>query len=205
MLPDIARHLGGAFVGSDPRLLFREAKGVLEYMHRAVHTEPLSFAHVAKPLWADDKLWLNVLFNGEVIGVIGLISLKSARKAGMKRSMSVLFEINVEKLVPLASRHNKYIHLSEYPCVDFDLSIVFDDKVSWAEIFQTALKVELVKDVRFIDEYRGPQVGQGKKSVSFRTRIGSDEGTLTSERIEMTTRQMMNKMSKKLGGDVRGA
>ena len=205
MLPDIARHLGGAFVGSDPRLLFREAKGVLEYMHRAVHTEPLSFAHVAKPLWADDKLWLNVLFNGEVIGVIGLISLKSARKAGMKRSMSVLFEINVEKLVPLASRHNKYIHLSEYPCVDFDLSIVFDDKVSWAEIFQTALKVELVKDVRFIDEYRGPQVGQGKKSVSFRTRIGSDEGTLTSERIEITTRQMMNKMSKKLGGDVRGA
>ncbi len=204
-LPEMARHLGGAFVGSDPRLLFREAKGVLEYMHRAVHMEQLSFAQVTKPLWADDKLWLNVLFDGEVIGVIGLISIKSARKAGIKRSMTVIFEIDVEKLVPLASRNNRYLHISEYPCVDFDLSVVFDEKVTWDEICQTASKVELVKDIRFIDEYRGPQVGQGKKSVTFRTRIGSDECTLASERIEMITKQMMNKMSKKLGGDVRGA
>ncbi|NLD05521.1 MAG: phenylalanine--tRNA ligase subunit beta [Synergistaceae bacterium] len=204
-LPEIARHLGGAFVGADPRLLFRQAKGVLEYMHRAVHMEPLCFAQTTKPQWADDKLWLNVMYENEPIGSIGLISLKSARKAGMKRSMTVLFEIDVEKLVPLASRQNRYMHLPEYPCVNFDLSIVFDEKVTWAEIYAIASKVELVREVRFIDEYRGPQVGEGKKSVSFRTRISSDEGTLTSEKIEMITKQMMKKMSKKFGGDVRGA
>jgi len=59
--------------------------------------------------------------------------------------------------------------------------------------------------VRFIDEYRGPQVGEGKKSVSFRTRIGSDEGTLTSEKIDAVMKQMIKKMSKKFGGEVRGA
>ncbi len=31
-LPEIARHLCGAFVGSDPRFLFRQAKGALENM-----------------------------------------------------------------------------------------------------------------------------------------------------------------------------
>ena len=204
-LPEMSRHLGGAFVGADPRFLFRQAKGTLEHMHRAVHMEPLSFAQVIKPQWADDKLWLNVMYRDEPIGCIGLISLRSARKAGMKRSMTVLFEIDVEKLVPLASRQNRYMRLPEYPCVDFDLSVVFDEKVTWAEIYETASKVELVKDVRFIDEYRGLQAGEGKKSVSFRTRICSDEGTLTSEKIEIITKQMMKKMSKKYGGDVRGA
>ena len=89
--------------------------------------------------------------------------------------------------------------------MDFDLSIVFDEKVTWSDIYETATKVELVKEVRFIDEYRGPQAGEGKKSVSFRTRICSAEGTLTSEKIEMITKQMIKKMSKKFGGDVRGA
>ena len=204
-LPWMARHLCGAFVGEDPRLLFRDAKGVLEHMHRAVHMEPLGFARISKPLWADDKLWLNVTYNGEPIGCIGLLSLRSARKAGIKRSMTVICEIDVEKLVPLASRQNRYSRLPEYPCVDFDLSVVFDEKVTWADIYETAVKVELVKEVRFIDEYRGPQVGEGKKSVSFRTRIGSDEGTLTSEKIDAVMKQMIKKMSKKFGGEVRGA
>lgn len=167
--------------------------------------EPLSFTQLTRPQWADDKLWLNVMHGEESIGCIGLISLRSARKAGIKRSMTVIFEIDVEKLVPLASRQNRYMRLPEYPCVDFDLSIVFDENVTWAEIYELASKVELVRDVRFIDEYRGAQAGEGKKSVSFRTRICSDEGTLTSEKIEMITNQMIKKMSKKLGGDVRGA
>ena len=142
---------------------------------------------------------------GEVIGDLGLLSLKSARDAGIKRGVAVIFELDVEKLVPLASRQNTFIHLPAYPLVDFDLSIVFDESVSWAEIEAIALKVELVKKVQFLDEYRGEQVGAGKKSVSFRTWIGSDTGTLTSDKIETATKQMVKKIGKKFGGDVRGA
>lgn len=205
LLPSISRHLGAAFVGEDARLLFREARGVVEYMHRGVQMEALAFAQLKKPIWAEDKLWINITARGEVIGDMGLVSLKAARDAGIKRNLAVLFELDVEKLTPLASRQNTFTHLPAYPLVDFDLSVAFDEKVTWAEIFAVASKVELVKDVRFIDEYRGPQAGEGKKSVSFRTRICSNEGTLTSEKIETITKQMIKKMSKKFGGDVRGA
>ena len=205
LLPEMARHLGAAFAGSDARHLFREAKGVVEYMHRGIQSEPLSFAQVKRPVWAEEKLWLNILMGGEVIGDLGLLSLKSARDAGIKRGVAVIFELDVEKLVPLASRQNTFIHLPAYPLVDFDLSIVFDESVSWAEIEAIALKVELVKKVQFLDEYRGEQVGAGKKSVSFRTWIGSDTGTLTSDKIETATKQMVKKIGKKFGGDVRGA
>ena len=205
LLPEMARHLGAAFVGSDARALFREAKGVLEYMHRAVQMEPLGFAHNDKPSWADDKLWVNVTRGGEVIGSLGLVSPKCARAAGIKRSLVMLFEIDVEKLVPLASRQNEFAHLPEYPLSDFDLSIVFDESVAWRDIEAIARKADLVKDVRFIDEYRGKQVGAGKKSVSFRIWVGSDKGTLTSEQIENVAKQVTKKINKKFGGDVRGA
>lgn len=205
LLPEMARHLGAAFVGNDARALFREAKGVLEYMHRAVQMEPLSFVQNDKPSWADDKLWVNVTRGGEVIGSLGLVSPKCAKAAGIKRSLVMLFEIDVEKLVPLASRQNEFAHLPEYPLSDFDLSIVFDEGVAWRDIEAIARKADLVKDVRFIDEYRGKQIGAGKKSVSFRIWVGSDKGTLTSEQIENVAKQVTKKINKKFGGDVRGA
>lgn len=205
LLPEMARHLGAAFVGSDARALFREAKGVLEYMHRAVQMEPLGFVQNGKPSWADEKLWINVTRGGEVIGSLGLVSPKCAKAAGIKRSLVMLFEIDVEKLVPLASRQNEFAHLPKYPLADFDLSIVFDDSVAWSDIEAIARKADLVKDVRFIDEYRGKQIGAGKKSVSFRIWVGSDKGALTSEQIENVAKQVSKKINKKFGGDVRGA
>ena len=205
LLPEMARHLGGAFVGGDARQLFREAKGVLEYMHRAAQMEPLGFAQLKKPLWADEKLWVNVMKGQEMIGSLALVSPKCAKASGIKRSLAVVFELDVEKLVPLPSRQNEFTHLPEYPLADFDLSIVFDENVSWSEIEAIARKAELVRDVKFIDEYRGAQVGEGRKSVSFRIWVGSDGGTLTSEQIENVSKQVVKKIGKKFGGDVRGA
>ena len=204
-LPEMSRHLCGAIVGPDAMTLFREAKGILEYMHRIAQIEPLAFSQTIKPVWAEDKLWLNIMKEDSVIGEIGLVSPKSARNAGIKRNLAVIFEIDIEKLVPLASRSNTFRHLPEYPLVDFDLSIVFAEDVMWADIYEIASKVELVKDVRFIDEYRGAQAGNDKKSVTFRTWIGSDQGTLTSDKIESVKNQIMKKIGKKFGGEVRGA
>lgn len=205
LLPEMGRRLAGAFVGSDAGTLFREAKGMAAFMHRAAQMEPLSFAQAAKPAWADDSAWINITYGEHVIGVIGLMSPKALRSAGIKRNLAVLFELDVERLVPLASRQNTFTHLPAYPLVDFDLSVVFDDNVTWAEIEAVVSKTELVKKVSFVDEYRGSQVGQGKKSISFRTWIGSDDGTLTSDKIEAVTKQVMKKINKKFGGDVRGA
>ena len=205
LLPEMARHLSGAFVGGDARQLFREAKGVLEYMHRAAQMEPLGFVQQKKPAWADEKLWVNVTRGEETIGSLALVSPKCIKAVGIKRSLAVIFEIDVEKLVPLPSRQNEFTHLPEYPLADFDLSIVFDENVAWAEIESIARKAELVRDVKFIDEYRGAQVGAGRKSVSFRIWVGSDKGTLTSEQIENVSKQVVKKIGKKFGGDVRGA
>ena len=61
----------------------------------------------------------------------------------------------------------------------------------------------LLKDASFVDEYRGKQIPQGKKSVTIRLTIGSDEKTLTSQEIESVAEQVMKKLGKKMGAELR--
>ncbi|MDO4218391.1 MAG: phenylalanine--tRNA ligase subunit beta [Synergistaceae bacterium] len=202
-LPEMARHLAFAFVGSNARQLFREAKGVLEQMHRATQMESLAFAQINKPSWADEAMWLNINAGKEVIGSFALMSVKVSKACGIKRSLVVLCELDVEKLTPLASRTNTFEHLPLYPTSDFDLSIVFDENVKWEDIKKQIERVEMVKDAAFIDEYRSDKVGNNKKSVTFRVWIASDKGTLTGEQIELAQKQVSKKIEKKFGGYVR--
>ncbi len=199
-LPIQRRALGTALVGTDAALLFRQAKGVLEALPRAVMTEPLTFAQVDKPAWADPKAWLNILSGEQVIGAFGVISLKASRLAGIKRAAVVVMELDVDALSPLPSRSNVYHRLPLFPLVEQDFSVLLDEKTSWEEIRKSLEKS--VSSIDFIEEYRGKQIPDGKKSVMFRVHFGSDEGTLTSQQIEEKMNTIIKRLGK-LGGEVR--
>ena len=188
-------------------LLFREAKGVLEYMPRFTHMEGFTFRKEEKPVWADSVVWLNVYRGEEKIGDLGLLSKKVSLACGIKNLSVMLFEIDASKLVPLRSRTNKFTHLAEYPETDYDVSMLFDSGVKWTDIYDAILGQKkasaLLKDASFVDEYRGKQIPAGKKSVTIRLTIGSGEKTLTSQEIESAANQVMKKLEKKLGAELR--
>ena len=208
-LPEQRRHIAAAFAGStkDVSLLFREAKGVLEYMPRFTHMEGFTFRKEEKPVWADSVVWLNVYRGEEKIGDLGLLSKKVSLECGIKNLSVMLFEIDASKLVPLRSRTNKFTHLAEYPETDYDVSMLFDSGVKWTDIYDAILGQKkasaLLKDASFVDEYRGKQIPAGKKSVTIRLTIGSGEKTLTSQEIESAANQVMKKLEKKLGAELR--
>ena len=208
-LPEQRRHIAAAFASSakDVSLLFREAKGVLEYMPRFTHMEGFTFRKEEKPVWADSVVWLNVYRGEEKIGDLGLLSKKVSLECGIKNLSVMLFEIDASKLVPLRSRTNKFTHLAEYPETDYDISMLFDSGVKWTDIHDAILGQKkasaLLKDASFVDEYRGKQIPAGKKSVTIRLTIGSGEKTLTSQEIESAANQVMKKLEKKLGAELR--
>ena len=61
----------------------------------------------------------------------------------------------------------------------------------------------LLREVVFVDEYRGKQVPDGKKSIAIRLVIGSNEKTLTSAEIDQVANSAIKKLSKTLGADIR--
>ena len=209
LLPEQKRHIGAAFASSvkDITELFREAKGVLEYMPRYTHMEGFEFRKEEKPVWADNVVWMNIFRGDEKIGDMGLVAKKVSMDCGIKNLSVMLFELDVTKLVPLKSRTNRFTHLAEYPETDYDISMLFDSDAAWADIYDAIMGQKkasaLLKDAAFVDEYRGKQIPAGKKSVTVRLTIGSSEKTLTSQEIESAANQVMKKLGKKMGAELR--
>ncbi|MBE6876592.1 MAG: phenylalanine--tRNA ligase subunit beta, partial [Ruminococcus sp.] len=161
----------------------------------------------SKPVWADDVVWLNIFRNTEKVGDFALLSKKSALECGIKNNAVLLFEIDTELLKPFTSRTNTFTHLPEYPLMDYDLSMLVDDSVKWEDIREVILTKKtngsLLQSVSFVEEYKGKQVPEGKKSVTVRLVIGSLEKTLTSNEIESCAEGVTKVLRKKLNAELR--
>ena len=206
-LPSQRKHVAGAFVcgGKDVTTLFRKAKGVLEMMPRYTHMEGFTLKQVEKPVWADNVVWLNVYLGEERIGDLALLSKKVSMECGIKNLNVMLFELDQDCLKPFRSRTNSFTHLPEYPMTEYDISVLLPGEVKWEDVAQTirGVKSELFHGAHFVDEYRGKQVPDGKKSVTVRLAIGSKDKTLTSAEIEDVANGVINKLVKRFGAELR--
>ena len=206
-LPSQRKNVAGAFVTTDKDItaLFRKAKGVVEMMARYVHMEALTFRQTEKPVWADNVVWLNIYRGEEKVGDLALLSKKVSMACGIKNLNVMLFQLDQDSLVPLKSRTNTFTHMAEYPMTDYDISLLLDGSVQWKDVLQTVggIKSELLHGASFVDEYRGKQVPEGKKSLTARLTIGSREKTLTSAEIEEVASSVLNKIAKRFGAELR--
>ena len=208
-LPRQRRNVAGAYVGNaeDFKTIFRKAKGILEDMPRYIHAAPFEFIKTEKPIWADNVAWLNISHNGEQVGNLALLSKKVALSCGIKNNAVMLFEIDIDELKPYPSRTNKFTHIPEYPMTDFDISMLFNLSTKWEEIYQviTGKKdpEDLLRNVSYVDEYRGRQIPEEKKSVTIRLVIGSLKKTLTSNEIENCANAVIKRLKKALGAELR--
>ncbi len=128
-------------------------------------------------------------------------------ECGIKHLSVLLFELDTAKLKPLKYRTNKFTHLAEYPETDYDISMLFKSDAMWTDIYNAVMRKKkasaLLKDASFVDEYREKQIPEGKKSVTIRLTISSDEKTLTSLKIENAANHVMKKLGKLIGAELR--
>ena len=201
ILPIQKNYLTGSIVGKNAKEIFFEAKGVIENMSRYCHMEEIKLEKIEKPYWADINAYLNITKDNEIIGTFGLLSVKAMSDSKIKRTNVALFEINADKFVPYASRTNKYERLPELPLVEKDLSILVNEEVTWKEI-EESIKSK-VKEVEFVDEYRGNQIPEGKKSITLKVKVLNEGTTMTSEQINEKMNSILKILDKKCGAKLR--
>ena len=206
-LPCQQRRLGCAFVGKSDKipLLFRQAKGVIENMPVHTHMEKFILKKALKPFWADDVVWENIYVGEKKIGDIALLSRTSSINCGIKFLSAILVELNMDDFKLFKARENHFVHLPIYPLTNYDISFLVSSELKWEEIKGVLKdnKSNLLKDVLFVEEYKGKQIPEGMKSITIRLVIGSDEKTLTSKEIESVVEKTINKLAKNLNIKVR--
>jgi len=104
----------------------------------------------------------------------------------------------------IGKREKIYISPPVVPHVVRDLSIVVDEKIKYERISERIYKAQpqFLSQFYLIDVYRGPQVGEGKKSLSFRFFFQGKETLLQSD-VEEQIQKILNLLSKELGAKLR--
>jgi phenylalanyl-tRNA synthetase beta chain len=112
-------------------------------------------------------------------------------------------------IMPLASlpAYNipKYVAPSRFPGVLRDLALVVPPHVTAAEIEGTirATLDGVARDVRVFDEYRGPQIGENKKSLAVRLLLQRDDATMTDAEADGRIAGVLETLKERLGATMR--
>lgn len=106
----------------------------------------------------------------------------------------ILFELDYDVITEAALP--AYREISKFPAVRRDISAEFDEGVSYEAIL-AALRAKMpaiVTEISLFDIYRGPGVGNGRKSLAFRVLLQDTRKTLTEAEVESaveTLRQLL--------------
>ncbi|MGN1338788.1 MAG: phenylalanine--tRNA ligase subunit beta, partial [Oscillospiraceae bacterium] len=107
---------------------------------------------------------------------------------------------NVEALAKLfdaKGEERKYKPLPKYPAVTRDLSLVCDDEVTSDEIIAVIKSsAKHLESVSVFDMYKGEQVPEGKKSLSYNLVLRKD-GSMTDEEADAVVSKVLKALAEK--------
>jgi phenylalanyl-tRNA synthetase beta chain len=114
------------------------------------------------------------------------------------------FEFDFDLLAELVPETRHYKELSPFPAVIQDIAVVVDDEILAAHVQQAVAEGggDLLERVTLFDEYRGAQIGEGKKSLALRLEFRAPDRTLTDEEVA-ERRAAIERELEELGGRLR--
>ncbi len=143
-----------------------------------------------------------LLHNGREIANLGRVDPRLARAFDV-RLPAYLCNIYLDNVPEY--RIPRYTPPSKFPSTYRDLAVVVDLDVT-AERIRTIVRDaigELCTSVRVFDEYRGPQVGEGKKSLAARAVIQRFDGTITDEEADAAMQRALEALRASVGAVIR--
>ncbi|MBD3688958.1 phenylalanine--tRNA ligase subunit beta [Nanchangia anserum] len=144
--------------------------------------------------------------DGTLVGRAGELHPDVAAEYGLARG-SAAFELAIDPLVEVAQAApaRQIAPISTYPVVKEDMAFVVDEATTAAElvgIITTAAK-GLAESVSLFDVYRGPQIGEDKKSLAFALRLRAADRTLDASEIAAVRKRIVKAVARATGGQLR--
>jgi phenylalanyl-tRNA synthetase beta chain len=186
-LPDERWHVAGIVDGG-----FADAKWAVEQLYGALRLTP-AYERASEPFLHPGKSartaegWVGELHPSVLEGTWGA------------------FELDLDALVERSGESFEYQEVSPYPEVRQDLAFVVDEDVPAAALLaaiREAAGAEL-RSVAPFDEYRGEQIGEGKRSLAFSVAFGSPERTLTDEDAGALRSKIVDALAQRFGAVLR--
>ena len=142
--------------------------------------------------------------DGTLLGTFGQAHPLTAANYGLGFPVYV-GALDFEAIFAHKSPLKEYKPLPKFPATTRDFSFVVDENMEVGVLEHTiaAADKDLVEDVTLFDLYRGPQVGEGKKSVSLRVYLRAADRTLTIEEADRSVKKILTAVEQQFGITIR--
>jgi len=136
------------------------------------------------------------------VGELGCVDPRSSRSFGLNANAYVCL-IDVAALPSYAVPH--YRPPSRFPSTYRDVALIVRDVVSARDVEGAVAEAAgpLCTGVRVFDEYRGPQVGDGFKSLAVRVTLQRFDATITDEEADAAIAAVLAAAGERFGATIR--
>ncbi len=134
------------------------------------------------------------------LGIMGEIHPDVADKYGIG-TRAYACELMFGLVTEAANTEKVFKPLPKYPATSRDIALVVDEAMTVGEIEKVIKSAggKILRDVKLFDVYRGPQVGENKKSVAFALTFRHDDRTLEEADITKAQDKILAALEEKLG------
>lgn len=144
-----------------------------------------------------------VVVDGTVVGHAGQLHPAVVERCGLPKGACAV-EVELDAVLAVASLPAPRV--SPFPAVFQDLSVVVDLDVPAQAVIDAVCDGagDLLEDVGLFDVYTGPQIGEGRKSLTLALRFRADDRTLTEDEASAARDAALAVAGDRLGAVLRG-
>jgi len=171
-------------------------KSVLDASLAALGAPPCTYQRAASELFHPGRC-AAVVMEGRQLGYIGELH-PTVVAAYRLEGRLVAMEIDVEPVLA-ASRNPRAQPLPRFPAVERDLAVVVENHIAAGALHATIVEAAgaFLEQARAFDEYHGPQVPEGHKSIAFTLTFRSPERTLTDAEVDKLMSDIRSALEKR--------
>ncbi len=206
-LPDEPQRLTIGMYGGDAD--FYTLKGMVEQIFAEINIDDVEYIRANDCDVFDEKSAFHpgrsavIVKDGKYLGIMGEIhpEVQENYKLGVKTYAA---KLNIPEMLELSCDEISYKPLPKFPASTRDLSVIVDDEVPVAAIEKAIRGAvgKILEKVTLFDVYKGKQIEEGKKSVSYSISMRSHEGTLTDEQADGAMKKALKALAE-IGAELR--
>jgi phenylalanyl-tRNA synthetase beta chain len=147
-----------------------------------------------------------VCLGSRTIGLLGELRPDRAAAFGIDDFRIGVAELDLDGLLAASAEVPANVTVPRYLPVAQDFAIVVAEETPAAEVEQALLAGAgpLATDVALFDLYRGPQLGEGRKSLAYRVTFTAPDRALTDAELATVRGRIERALAQRVGGELRG-
>lgn len=183
---------------------FLELKGLLEgVLDMLGLAEKIAWSRNGLPSYLHPGKAAALKFGEATVGILGEVHPGLTEERDLPAFL--LFELDFGALIQHAPRQRTVRALPRFPSIERDVALIVDYAfpaqriITWIQ----GLRNPLIEAIELFDDYRGPSIPEGKKSLAYTISYRADDRTLTDAEVNGLHEGLMARLAKEFDAQPR--